>query len=63
MIQEITPTNGLWFQVIQLLKIDDEAFKKSAASFTHKGMPTNHIACISHVLCDERMLACNILLT
>jgi hypothetical protein len=41
----------------------DETFYESAASITWKGMPTNYIACISHILCDERFLVCIIPLT
>jgi hypothetical protein len=32
MTQEITPTNGPWFKVIQLLKMCDKAFNESAAT-------------------------------
>ncbi len=62
-MQEMTPVNGLWFEVIQLLRHCDEAFNKCAAAVIWKGMPTNRIACISHMLCDERFLACIIPLT
>jgi hypothetical protein len=63
MIWEISPDNGPWFEVIQLLKMCNEAFNESVASITLKGMPTNCIACISYMLCDERFLACIIPLT
>jgi len=63
MIREISPDNGPWFEVIPLLKMYDEAFNDSVASITRKGMPTNCIACISHMLCDERFLVCIIPLT
>jgi len=63
MIREITPSNGLWFEVTNLLKLCDEAFNESTASIARKGMPTNRIACIAHMLCDERFLACYIPLT
>ncbi len=62
-MHEITPVNGPWFEVIQLLRHCDEAFNESAAAVTWKGMPTNRIACISHMLCDEKFLACIIPLT
>jgi hypothetical protein len=54
MIQEITLTNEPWFEVIQLVKMCDKAFNESAACIALKGMPTNCIACIPHMLCDER---------
>jgi hypothetical protein len=63
MMHEITPVNGPWFEVIQLLRHCDEAFNESAAAVTRKGRPTNRIACISHMLCDEKFLACIIPLT
>jgi hypothetical protein len=63
MMREITPVNGPWFEVIQLLCHCDEVFNESAAAVTQKGMPTNRIACISHMLCDEKFLACIIPLT
>jgi hypothetical protein len=63
MIWEISPDNGPWFEVIHLLKMCDEAFHESVASITRKGMPTNRILCISHMLCDERFIACIIPLT
>jgi hypothetical protein len=48
---------------MNLLKLCDEAFNKSCASISRKGMPTNRIACISYMLCDERFLACIIPIT
>jgi len=63
MIRETTPSNGPWFEVINLLKLCDEAFNESTASIARKGMPTNRIACVAHMLCDERFLACYIPLT
>ncbi len=36
----------------------DEAFNESAAALRQLGMPANWIACISHMLCDERVVAC-----
>jgi len=62
-IWEITPCNGPWFEIINVLKLCDEAFDKSAASISRKGMPVNRIACVAHTLCDERFLACIIPLT
>ncbi len=59
----ITLVNGPWFEVLQLLHHCNEAFNKSAAAITQKGMPTNHIACISHMLCYEKFVACIIPLT
>ena len=32
MIQEMTPSNGPWFEVVNLLKLCDEAFNESAAA-------------------------------
>jgi len=49
MIREVTPSN--------------EAFNESTAAVSRKGMLTNQIACISHMLCDERFLACIIPIT
>jgi hypothetical protein len=63
MIREMTPSNGPWFEVVNLLKLCDEAFNEPAAAVSQKGMPTNRIACISHMLCDERFLACIIPIT
>ncbi len=63
MICEITPSNGPWFEITKLLKLCDEAFNESAASISRKGMPMNRIACVAHMLCDERFLACIIPLT
>jgi hypothetical protein len=63
MIREITPSNGPWFEITKLLKLCDEAFNESAASISRKGMPMNRIACVAHMLCDERFLACIIPLT
>ena len=48
---------------MNLLKLCDEAFNKSCASISRKGMPTHRIACISYMLCDERFLACIIPIT
>jgi len=62
-IREMTPTNGPWHEVINILKLCDEAFNESTASIARKGLPTNRIACIAHMLCDERFLACIIPLT
>jgi hypothetical protein len=63
MKREMTPSNGPWFEVVNLLKLCDEAFNESTAAVSRKGMPTNRIACISHMLCDERFLACIIPIT
>jgi hypothetical protein len=46
-----------------LRKMCKEANNESVASITWKGMSENCIACISHMLCDERFLACIIPLT
>jgi hypothetical protein len=62
-IREITPSNGPWFEIINVLKLCNEAFNKSATSISRKGMPVNRIACVAHMLCDERFLACIIPLT
>jgi hypothetical protein len=63
MIREVTPSNGPWFEIINLLKLCDEAFNESASSISRIGLPTNRIACVAHMLCDERFLACVIPLT
>jgi hypothetical protein len=55
---EVNPTNGPWWELTQLLRNCEEAFNDSAASLHQVGMPTNRIACISHMLCDERVVAC-----
>jgi len=62
-IREITPSNCPWFEIINVLKLCNEAFNESAASMSRKGMPVNRIACVAHMLCDERFLACIIPLT
>jgi hypothetical protein len=41
----------------------DEAFNESTALIARRGMPMNRIACIAHMLCDKRFLACYIPLT
>jgi hypothetical protein len=58
MIHEIRPDHGPWLEMTQLLRNCDEAFNDSAAALWQTGMPANRIACISHMLCDERVLAC-----
>jgi hypothetical protein len=59
MILEIKPDIGPWGEVITLLRNCDDAFlNESAASISQKGMPLNRIACVAHMLCDERFLAC-----
>jgi hypothetical protein len=58
MIKEITPDVGPWGEVISLLRNCDDAFNESAAAISQKGMPLNRIACVAHLLCDERFLAC-----
>ena len=60
MILEIKPDIGPWGEVITLLRNCDDAFNESAASISQKGMPLNRIACVAHMLCDERFLACTI---
>jgi hypothetical protein len=62
-IREITPSNCPWFEIINVLKLCNEAFNESAASMSRKGMPVNRIACVAHMLCDERFLAYIIPLT
>jgi len=62
MIKEIRPDyGGPCFEVMQLLHNCDGAFNDSAADLWQVGMSANFIACISHMLCDERILACLIL--
>jgi hypothetical protein len=63
MMHEITPVHGPSFEVIQLLCHCDKVFNESAIAGTWKGMPTNRIACISHMLCDEKFFTCIIPLT
>ncbi len=43
---------------MQDLCICDEVFNDSAAALRQIGMPANQITCISHMLCDEHILAC-----
>jgi len=62
-VREMTPSHGPWFEVINILKLCDEAFNESASSIARKGMPTNRITCVAHMLCDERFLVCIIPLT
>jgi hypothetical protein len=62
-ICERTPSHGPWFEVINILELCNEAFNESASLIARKGMPTNQIACVAHMLCDERFFACIILLT
>lgn len=57
-VAEVNPTNGPWWELTQLLRNCEEAFNDSAASLRQVGMPANRIACISHMLCDERVVAC-----
>jgi len=58
LVPEVSPTNGPWLELTQLLQNCDKAFNNSAASLCQVGMPANHNACISHMLCDERIVAC-----
>ena len=58
MLQELKPNHGPWLEVVQVLRMCDEAFNESAAALRQLGMPANRIACISHMLCDERIVAC-----
>ena len=57
-IREIEPEKGPWDELLTLLRNCDEAFNESSAAITAKGLPLNRIACISHILCDEKFLAC-----
>jgi len=57
-IREIEPEKGPWDELLTLLCNCDEAFNESSAAITAKGLPLNRIACISHILCDEKFLAC-----
>jgi hypothetical protein len=58
MIHKIRPDHGPWLEVTQLLHNCDEAFNDSAAALWQIGMPANWNAYVSHMLCDERVLAC-----
>jgi hypothetical protein len=58
MLQELKLDNGPWFAVTQVVCNCDETFNDSAAALRQIGMPANQIACISHMLCDECILAC-----
>jgi hypothetical protein len=62
-IHEMTPSHGPWFEVINILKLCNEAFNKSASSIARKGMPTNQIPFVAHILHDKRFVACIIPLT
>ena len=62
-IREIELEKGPWGELLTLLRYCDVAFKESSAAITPKGLPLNRIACISHMLCDEKFLACLILLS
>jgi hypothetical protein len=55
-VSQVSPTNGPWEQVTQLLRHCKEAFDESAAAAKHAGMPANRIACVSHMLVDERVI-------
>jgi hypothetical protein len=57
MMNEVIPVNGPWFEVKLLLCNCDDVLDESATAVTWKGMPTNHIACTFHMLCDEKFLA------
>lgn len=59
-IREMTPSNGPWFEINNILKLCYESFNESAASVAREGMPTNRIACIAHMLCNRGFLAFNI---
>jgi hypothetical protein len=58
LIHQISPNNGPWFEVTQLLWSCNAAFNESAATARKAEMPANHIARISHMLCDECVVAC-----
>jgi hypothetical protein len=36
----------------------DIACNESAAAFSQKSIPLNRIACVAHLLCDDRFIAC-----
>jgi hypothetical protein len=57
-VKELSPTHGPWHEVVQLLCHCNEAFDDSAAAIKLAGMPADCIACIAHILCDERVTAC-----
>ena len=58
MMKQLSPTHGPWHEVVQLLCHCNEAFDDSAAAIKLAGMPADCIACIAHILCDERVTAC-----
>jgi hypothetical protein len=58
MLEELKPDYGPWFKVNQLLLNCDEAVNDSATALGQISMPANQIAYISHMLCDEHILAC-----
>jgi hypothetical protein len=53
---QVSPYNGPWEQVIQLLHHCEEAFYESAAATKQAGMSAYWIACGSHILTDERVI-------
>jgi hypothetical protein len=55
-VSQVSPTNGPWEQVTQLLCHCEEAFDESAAAVKQAGMPANQIACVSHMLVDVRVI-------
>ncbi len=56
MVSQVSPTNGSWEQVPQLLCHYEEALDESAAASKQAGVPANQIACVSHMLVDERVI-------
>jgi len=58
MMKQLSPTHGPWHEVVQLLHHCDKAFDESAATIKLFGMSANCIACIAHMLCDDRVITC-----
>ena len=55
-VSQLTPTHGPWDKVKQLLQHCDEAFNESTSSVKQADMPANQIACVYHMLTDERVI-------
>ena len=55
-VSQLTPTHGPWDKVKQLLTHCDEAFNESTSLAKQAGMPANRIACVYHMLTDERVI-------
>jgi hypothetical protein len=51
----VTPVHGPWLDIKHILRACNVAFEESVIYNRKIGAPANRIACMSHMLCDERV--------